>query len=246
MSDFAGNEELLQDFLTEANELLADLDNRLVDLEKAPEELSLLDSVFRNFHTIKGGAGFLGATELVKLCHLTENLFDRLRNGQLALDPQLMDTILAATAEVRAMFGSLAGLHQPGPAPDALLAALEAAIDDGQRTRDAGAKTPPAAIALPPTTLEAAGPDWAALLASLACAPVMQTPAAPAPAPASVFTLPQSTAEPQPARAPVAAASEDERAHPNYGRRRTDDPMAADGMRAGRRDSDKVVVAKDA
>ena len=80
MSDFAGNEELLQDFLTEANELLADLDNRLVDLEKAPEELSLLNSVFRNFHTIKGGASFLGATELVKLCHLTESLFDRLRN----------------------------------------------------------------------------------------------------------------------------------------------------------------------
>src|SRR5690606_32794990 len=46
MSDFAGNEELLQDFLTEANELLADLDNRLVDLEKSPGEAALLNAVF--------------------------------------------------------------------------------------------------------------------------------------------------------------------------------------------------------
>ena len=109
MSDFAGNEELLQDFLTEANELLADLDNRLVDLEKTPNEPGLLNSVFRNFHTIKGGAGFLGATELVRLCHLTENLFDRLRNNEMTLDPVLMDLIMAATGEVRTMFGALAG-----------------------------------------------------------------------------------------------------------------------------------------
>src|SRR5690606_8378680 len=115
MSDFAGNEELLQDFLTEANELLADLDNRLVDLEKSPEQAALLNAVFRNFHTIKGGAGFLGATELVKLCHLTENLFDRLRNGQLALEPRLMDVLLAATPEVRTRFGTLAALHHPVP-----------------------------------------------------------------------------------------------------------------------------------
>ena len=66
MSDFAGNEELLHDFLTEANELLADLDNRLVDLEKTPEEAALLNSVFRNFHTIKGGAGFVNLPMLVR------------------------------------------------------------------------------------------------------------------------------------------------------------------------------------
>src|SRR5690606_29929859 len=83
----------------------------------------------RNFHTIKGGAGFLGATELVKLCHLTENLFDRLRNGEATLDPQLMDVILAATGEVRTMFGCLGALRQPEPAPASLIAALEAAIE---------------------------------------------------------------------------------------------------------------------
>ena len=76
MSDFQGMEDLLQDFLVEATDLLSGVDNKLVDLEKTPGDRSLLNEIFRGFHTIKGGAGFLNASELVALCHLTENLFD--------------------------------------------------------------------------------------------------------------------------------------------------------------------------
>jgi two-component system, chemotaxis family, sensor kinase CheA len=237
MSDFAGNEELLQDFLTEANELLADLDNRLVDLEKAPDEASLLNAVFRNFHTIKGGAGFLGATELVKLCHLTENLFDRLRNGELALDPQLMDVILAATGEVRTMFGSLAGLRQPSPAPANLLAALAAAIAADYQVSTATASAPAGGPMITPAA-PSSGPDWAALLASLACGPTAQASAAALPSVASVVAMPRVQTAP--------AAAEAQASHPPHGRRRSDDPIAADGMRAGRRETDKIVIAKDA
>ena len=81
MSDFQGMEDLLQDFLVEAGDLLSGVDNKLVDLEQNPGDKALLNDIFRGFHTIKGGAGFLNATELVTLCHLTENLFDRLRIG---------------------------------------------------------------------------------------------------------------------------------------------------------------------
>ena len=63
MSDFAGNEDLLRDFLTEATELLRGLDNRLIALEQSPQDSAQLNAVLRDFHTIKGGAGFLGATE---------------------------------------------------------------------------------------------------------------------------------------------------------------------------------------
>ena len=107
MSDFAGMEELLQDFLVEAEDLLSGVDNKLVDLERAPDDVGLLNEIFRGFHTIKGGAGFLNAGELVTLCHLTESLFDRLRNGELKVTPERMDVILAATASVRQMFGDL-------------------------------------------------------------------------------------------------------------------------------------------
>jgi len=85
MSHFAGMEELLQDFLTEAGELLSDVDNKLVELEKRPSDKALLNDIFRGFHTIKGGAGFLNVNDLVGLCHRTENLFDKLRTGELAL-----------------------------------------------------------------------------------------------------------------------------------------------------------------
>ena len=65
MSDFAGMEELLQDFLIEAGDLLSGVDNKLVDLERTPDDRSLLNDIFRGFHTIKGGAGFLNARAAV-------------------------------------------------------------------------------------------------------------------------------------------------------------------------------------
>lgn len=125
MSDFDGMDELRQDFLTEASELLSDVDNKLVELEKRPDDKALLNSIFRGFHTIKGGAGFLNVDPMVSLCHRTENLFDKLRNGELTLTPEIMDVILDATGVVRDMFGSLAQARMPGAADPAILSALD-------------------------------------------------------------------------------------------------------------------------
>src|SRR4051794_10710665 len=119
---------MLQDFLTEASELLSDVDNKLVDLEKRPKDNALLNDVFRGFHTIKGGAGFLNLTPMVDLCHLTENIFDLLRRQELTLNANIMDAILAATAAVRTMFDDLASGGQPKPADPSLLAALPAIL----------------------------------------------------------------------------------------------------------------------
>ena len=69
---------------------------RYTELEQSPEDADLLATVFRGFHTIKGGAGFLEATHLVELCHKTENLFDLLRSKKLVLDAEMMDSIMAA------------------------------------------------------------------------------------------------------------------------------------------------------
>src|SRR5574343_575358 len=128
MSDFSGMEDLLQDFLVEAGDLLSGVDNKLVDLERAPDDKGLLNDIFRGFHTIKGGAGFLNATELVTLCHLTENLFDKLRNGELEITPEIMDVIMAATKGVRDMFGELGQMVQPQPAAPEVIAALNSAL----------------------------------------------------------------------------------------------------------------------
>lgn len=158
MSDFAGMEELLQDFLVEAADLLSGVDNKLVDLERSPDDPGLLNDIFRGFHTIKGGAGFLNASELVTLCHLTENLFDKLRNNELRLVPEVMDVILSATASVRDMFGDLAQGTQPPPADEDLIERLRLAIA-GEPIAAAGQ----AEAAATATASTGAGPDWVVL-----------------------------------------------------------------------------------
>jgi two-component system, chemotaxis family, sensor kinase CheA len=185
MSDFAGMEELLQDFLMEAGELLSQVDNKLVELEKRPNDKDLLNDIFRGFHTIKGGAGFLNVDNLVALCHRTENLFDKLRNGELSLNPELMDAILAATGTVRTMFDSLSQRVQPDAAAPELIADLEAALAGKTVTRSKAAA--PAAPAPSPAAPAASAPqsadddiNWDVLHAALTGAPI------PTPAPAAM------------------------------------------------------------
>src|SRR5574343_1284572 len=143
MSDFQGMEDLLQDFLVEATDLLSEVDNKLVDLERAPQDRGLLNDIFRGFHTIKGGAGFLNATELVTLCHLTENLFDKLRNGELEITPEVMDVILSSTGAVRDMFGYLEQGVQPGAADPHLIENLRLAIAGNLSHASAAPSAPP-------------------------------------------------------------------------------------------------------
>jgi len=164
MSDFSGMEDMLQDFLLEASDLLSGVDNKLVDLEKHPEDKELLNEIFRGFHTIKGGAGFLNATELVKLCHRTENLFDKLRNAELALTPPIMDVIMAATGTVRDMFGDLSAARQPAAADAALLAALDSVLA-GEAPAASSVAQP--AAAAPEFATGDGEPDWDTLYHAL-------------------------------------------------------------------------------
>jgi two-component system chemotaxis sensor kinase CheA len=228
MSDFQGMEDLLQDFLVEATDLLSDVDNKLVDLEKRPSDKGLLNDIFRGFHTIKGGAGFLNATELVTLCHLTENLFDRLRNGEIAITSKAMDAIMDATGTVRDMFGSLEQGMQPGPASAELLATLRAAIAGEVADAPAPVAAVPAAVAAPAAAAAsvAGSPDWAALHGAVA-----------GEAP-TVMDAPQATAVA--VHTNVAGQSPEQIIQHAVGRRETDKPgAAASAAVGGRRDSEK-------
>ena len=170
MSEFGGMEDLLQDFLVEAGDMLSGVDNKLVDLERSPDDRGLLNDIFRGFHTIKGGAGFLNATELVTLCHLTESLFDKLRNGELSISAEAMDVILGATSAVREMFGYLEHRTQPPAADPALIEGLRATL--------AGAPVAPSAVAGSGVQLPRPGePDWELLHAAVTGKPVSTSPA---------------------------------------------------------------------
>lgn len=98
------DEDILQDFLIEAGEILELLSEQLVELENNPEDKDLLNAIFRGFHTVKGGAGFLSLTELVDTCHGAENVFDILRNGQRQVTANLMDTMLKALDTINHQF----------------------------------------------------------------------------------------------------------------------------------------------
>ncbi len=120
------DDEILQDFLLEASEILEQLDSQLVDLESDPASRELLNAVFRGFHTIKGGAGFLGLDNLVAVSHKSEDIFDLLRNAKLNVDAQLMDVFLQVLDVLRAMFDQLRDGVPPDAAPAELLGQLAA------------------------------------------------------------------------------------------------------------------------
>ena len=121
---FGADEEILQDFLVEAGEILEQLSEQLVELESRPDDMNLLNAIFRGFHTVKGGAGFLQLNELVECCHIAENVFDILRKGERRVDSELMDVVLEALDAVNGMFTEVRERTTPTPASPQLLAAL--------------------------------------------------------------------------------------------------------------------------
>ena len=121
---FGADEEILQDFLVEAGEILEQLSEQLVELESRPDDANLLNAIFRGFHTVKGGAGFLQLHELVECCHIAENVFDILRKGERHVDSELMDVILEALDAVNGMFSEVRDRAPITAATPELLAAL--------------------------------------------------------------------------------------------------------------------------
>ncbi|MBQ4846371.1 chemotaxis protein CheA [Pseudoalteromonas sp. MMG005] len=121
---FEVDEDILQDFLVEAGEILELLSEQLVELENNPEDKELLNAIFRGFHTVKGGAGFLSMTELVDACHGAENVFDVLRQGQRGVSSELMDVILQSLDTINEMFGHIQNREKPEPADPQLLETL--------------------------------------------------------------------------------------------------------------------------
>lgn len=128
---FDPDEEILQDFIIESGEILEQLSEQLVDLEQRPDDFDLLNAIFRGFHTVKGGGGFLQLDNLVNLCHVAENVFDLLRNGKLQVSADLMDVVLQALDCVNEMFEQVKAREELTPAPDHIIQGLEHLVKVG-------------------------------------------------------------------------------------------------------------------
>ena len=155
-------DDMLKDFVVEAMDLAVNVEEHLLRLERDPDNKETLNAVFRSFHTIKGGAGFMNLTAMVAACHLTENLFDALRNGAAPVTPLAIEAALQASGFVADQLTDLnngAAPEQLASMPDSLERILVDAIE--------GKVNVPA---------KAAAPAPAAAPASIAAAPVVTTP----------------------------------------------------------------------
>ncbi|MHC8315484.1 chemotaxis protein CheA [Pseudomonas sp. LB3P31] len=182
---FGADEEILQDFLVEAGEILELLSEQLVELESRPDDADLLNAIFRGFHTVKGGAGFLQLNELVECCHIAENVFDILRKGDRRVDSELMDVVLEALDAVNGMFTEVRERSPITAATPELLASL-ARLAEPQSADQAA----PVAEVAPVAESESADitdNEFEQLLDSLNAVKA-QAEAAPAAAPAPVST----------------------------------------------------------
>ncbi|MEF1280752.1 chemotaxis protein CheA [Vibrio fortis] len=155
------DEDILQDFLVEAGEILELLSEQLVELENNPDDKDLLNAIFRGFHTVKGGAGFLALTELVDTCHGAENVFDILRNGQRSVTAGLMDTMLQALDTVNVQFQAVQDREPLEPAEQSLLDELHRLCKP--ESEDEVAAAPAPAVEAPAPVIEpVAAPEPAA------------------------------------------------------------------------------------
>ncbi|MDV9034101.1 chemotaxis protein CheA [Pseudomonas sp. RAC1] len=165
---FGADEEILQDFLVEAGEILEQLSEQLVELESRPDDADLLNAIFRGFHTVKGGAGFLQLNELVECCHIAENVFDILRKGERRVDAELMDVVLEALDTVNSMFGQVRERSEITPATPELLAALARLAEPaGEDVAAPAVVEAPAAVEPPAASEDITDTEFEQLLDSL-------------------------------------------------------------------------------
>ena len=119
------NDDIAADFIIEAQEILDRLGEQLVELEQAPADSEQLNAVFRGFHTLKGGAGFLAITAMVELCHAAEEALGLARSGQAQLQAPHFDAAQQSLDWLQSMLDAVSA-GQPAPhAPPALIAQFD-------------------------------------------------------------------------------------------------------------------------
>ena len=205
-------DDMLKDFVVEAMDLAVNVEEHLLRLERDPENKETLNAVFRSFHTIKGGAGFMGLPALVAACHLTENLFDALRTGAAPVTPLAIEAALQASGFVADQLNDLnngtppEGLAQmPADLERILMDAIEGKADSAPAAAPAPAAAAPAPVAAAPAAATPAaapaapagedGLDWTGMYNAVV------------PAANAIAAAPAAAAETAPAVAAPAAAA---------------------------------------
>ena len=198
------SDDIVREFLVESSENLDLLDRELIHLEKDPGNRGTLASIFRTIHTIKGTCGFLGFTKLESVAHVGENLLSKLRDGELALNPEMTTALLAMVDAIRQMLASVEAIGNEGERNDQELIQMLTRLQQGS---SAASKTET------PAASPAAGHEATAAIAP----PMSGTPPAAVPV-AEAIAAPPPQAQPLPAPAVDSAPRSEAKAdHADHG-----------------------------
>ncbi len=122
------DEELLSEFLVESNENMASIEQQLMDLEASPDDASLLDSIFRTVHTVKGSCGFIGLKNLESVAHAGENVLGKMRAKKYAATAEIISMLLECADAIQVILDALQASNQePEVDNSALIRRLHAA-----------------------------------------------------------------------------------------------------------------------
>jgi two-component system chemotaxis sensor kinase CheA len=143
--------EILSEFLVEAEEMIELLDQRFISLEADPTNRAMLDEIFRAMHSMKGSGGFLGFTRLVDVAHRAENILNKLRQGDMAVTPAVINVVLEAVDVVKLL---MADIRESGTDTHVEVVAISAKLDNilaGQQPGQVETSVTPSISASDPT-----------------------------------------------------------------------------------------------
>ncbi|MBI2059469.1 MAG: Hpt domain-containing protein [Nitrospirae bacterium] len=145
--------EIAADFIRESNDLLGALDQDFVELEKTPDDSELINRIFRGFHTVKGGASFLGFQRLVDLCQHAESLMSKARNKDLRMTPGIIDVVFQALDLAKACLKTIEEGNPDAVEVEALIQQLDAAAQSKPAAAPAAQPPTPPPPQPPPSPL---------------------------------------------------------------------------------------------
>jgi len=145
--------EILESYLIESNEIIDHLGRDLIDLEKTPGDVELINRIFRGVHTLKGTSSFLGFAQMAEFSHRFEDLLNKLRKGERVVNTGMMDTIIEAFDATKALLVKIESKNNQETDLSGILAKLDAEIHGSAQAAslpsvaDAPAKSSPEATA---------------------------------------------------------------------------------------------------
>jgi two-component system chemotaxis sensor kinase CheA len=127
-NDFASDPDMLNDFMTNSDELMETLDATILELEQKPDDKETIESIFRAAHTLKGAAGMFGFKAIERVMHRMENLFDKVRKGTLRPDSNIIDVVFQGFDVLRALLNAVRNGKPSGTKTVPIVRALELAV----------------------------------------------------------------------------------------------------------------------